>query len=199
MENVKTYYIYHIKGKKIGCTDNLERRISEYPKNTQYEILESHDDIFIASDREILLQKTYGYPVDKIPYWKTIEFVNKAYTKKQRPIKKVKTPMSNDEWLMVMKEVHHRMKEKGIGFYNPDVPLKAGLVVKEKYSIPIIAYEYPSMKLVGEFTSAKDCGKKLGLSNIGNIRNVLKGRNHSSKGYTFRYKHYTQCYIVKYY
>jgi membrane protease subunit (stomatin/prohibitin family) len=52
----KTYYIYHIPGVKIGCTYNIKQRIMNY-KHPNYEILETHIDIFIASDREQELQK----------------------------------------------------------------------------------------------------------------------------------------------
>jgi len=45
------YYIYHIPGKKIGCTDNLERRASQYKSQT-VELLETHDCIYKASDRK---------------------------------------------------------------------------------------------------------------------------------------------------
>jgi hypothetical protein len=44
------------------------------------------------------------------------------------------------------------------------------------------------MKYVNEFTSAKAAGKELGITNIGNIRNILKGRGKSLYGYTFKYK-----------
>lgn len=66
------YYIYHIKGVKIGCTDNVERRM-EQQGFTDYEILEEHFNIFEASKREIYLQKKYGYKVDNIPYYKSVE------------------------------------------------------------------------------------------------------------------------------
>jgi hypothetical protein len=66
------YYIYHIPGVKIGCTDNVERRI-EQQSFTNYEILEEHIDIYKASNRELYLQKQYGYKVDAIPYFKSVE------------------------------------------------------------------------------------------------------------------------------
>jgi hypothetical protein len=66
------YYIYHVEGIKIGCTDNHEHRTKEQGF-INYEILEEHIDVYIASDREIALQKQYGLQVDKIPYWKTIK------------------------------------------------------------------------------------------------------------------------------
>ena len=42
------YYIYHIKGIKIGCTKHLSRRMREQGFD-EYEVLETHNDIDIAS------------------------------------------------------------------------------------------------------------------------------------------------------
>ena len=69
---MKTYYIYHIPGIKIGCTSDLQTRMRDQGF-TDWEILETHTDIYEASNREIELQKDYGLPVDTIPYWKVIE------------------------------------------------------------------------------------------------------------------------------
>jgi hypothetical protein len=54
------YYIYHIPGVKIGCSTNPNRRVSEQGFSN-FEILEKHNDIDIASQREVYLQKQYGY------------------------------------------------------------------------------------------------------------------------------------------
>ena len=62
-----TYYIYHIPGIKIGCTNQLEKRMSDQGF-TEWEILETHDDGWLAGDREQELQKEYGLPVDKSHY-----------------------------------------------------------------------------------------------------------------------------------
>jgi hypothetical protein len=67
----KKYYIYEIPGVKIGCTDNVQRRVQQQ-KCTQYKVLETHTDIYEASKRELELQRKYGYPVDAIPYYKTL-------------------------------------------------------------------------------------------------------------------------------
>ena len=64
------YYIYHIEGVKIGCTKNPKNRISQQTKG-EYEILEIYDDKFIASKRELELQKQYGYEVDTCDYVKS--------------------------------------------------------------------------------------------------------------------------------
>jgi sporulation protein YlmC with PRC-barrel domain len=66
------YYIYHIPGKKIGCTDNLDRRATEY-KLGALEVLETHDCIYKASDRERELQAKYNYKVDSNPYWWVVQ------------------------------------------------------------------------------------------------------------------------------
>ncbi len=66
----KIYYLYHIPGKKIGVTCNLNNRVTKQQgyKATEYEILEKSDDIDYISDREIELQKQYGYKVDITKY-----------------------------------------------------------------------------------------------------------------------------------
>ena len=60
------YYLYHIPGKKIGVTRDLNTRVTlmQGYKENEYEVLEQSDDISYISDREIELQKSYGYKVD---------------------------------------------------------------------------------------------------------------------------------------
>ena len=65
-----TYYLYHIPGKKVGVTTNLEERVHKqqgyYPG--EYEIIETSKDIDFISAGEIIMQKCYGYKVDEVPY-----------------------------------------------------------------------------------------------------------------------------------
>ena len=61
------YYIYHIEGVKIGCSNNPKRRVKEQGYST-YSILEQHSDETIASIRERELQNEYGYRVDDCDY-----------------------------------------------------------------------------------------------------------------------------------
>ena len=64
------YYLYHIPGKKIGVTRNLSTRVTlmQGYKENEYEVLEQSEDIDYISDREIELQKSYGYKVDLKKY-----------------------------------------------------------------------------------------------------------------------------------
>ena len=75
------YYLYHIPGKKIGVTRNLNTRVTlmQGYKENEYEVLEQSDDINYISDREIELQKSYGYKVDRTKY-KNLN--KKSYTMK---------------------------------------------------------------------------------------------------------------------
>ena len=75
------YYLYHIPGKKIGVTRNLNHRVTlmQGYKETEYEVLEQSEDINYISDREIELQKSYGYKVDRTKY-KNLN--KKSYTMK---------------------------------------------------------------------------------------------------------------------
>ena len=64
------YYIYHIPGKKIGVTRDLNDRVTQQQGYAldEYEVLESSDDIDYISEREIELQQSYGYKIDRIEY-----------------------------------------------------------------------------------------------------------------------------------
>ena len=73
------YYIYHIPGKKIGVTANLNKRVTKQQgyKFGEYEVLEASNDISYISNREIELQKLYEYKVDPQTYESLIKFNNK--------------------------------------------------------------------------------------------------------------------------
>ena len=64
------YYLYHIPGKKIGVTRNLNKRVTlmQGYKEGEYEVLEQSEDIDYVSNREIELQQSYGYKKDRTLY-----------------------------------------------------------------------------------------------------------------------------------
>ena len=64
------YCIYHIPGKKVGVTNNVEDRVERQQgyEPHEYEIIEMSDDISYISDREVFWQKAFGYKVDRQLY-----------------------------------------------------------------------------------------------------------------------------------
>ena len=74
---MKKYYIYHIPNVKIGCTTQPDIRVKQQGYD-HYEILEIHTDIDIVSNREIELQKQYGYRVELTPYKQSYEWATKG-------------------------------------------------------------------------------------------------------------------------
>lgn len=80
------YYLYHIKGVKIGCSTEPAKRVKRQGY-TEYDILETHTDIDVASVREKELQKEYGYKVDNTDYKqsKTISTIGGISVHKKHP------------------------------------------------------------------------------------------------------------------
>ena len=64
------YYLYEIPGKKIGVTCDIYNRVTVQQgyEDHEYKILEMSEDIDYISNREIELQKQYGYKVDRKLY-----------------------------------------------------------------------------------------------------------------------------------
>jgi len=73
------YSIYHIPGKKIGVTRNLNKRVTVQQGYApdEYEVLLTSDDINYVSAMELELQKSYGYKVDRQSYKNLINKNNK--------------------------------------------------------------------------------------------------------------------------
>jgi NTP pyrophosphatase (non-canonical NTP hydrolase) len=80
---VKTgkYKVYHIPGRKIGCTKNIKKRVEEEQgyKPGEYEILFETDNIKEAAKAERTLQQDLGYKVDIKPY-------DKLFNKKMKKV-----------------------------------------------------------------------------------------------------------------
>ena len=62
------YKIIHLIGIKIECVTDVIKYLDEYG-HPHYEILEEHSNIYIASRREIELQKEHGYIHAKKPFF----------------------------------------------------------------------------------------------------------------------------------
>ena len=67
-----TYYLYHIPGKKVGVTRDLEKRVIKQQGYDyhEFEVLLESEDIDFISNMEIAYQLKHGYRVDETPYSK---------------------------------------------------------------------------------------------------------------------------------
>jgi len=103
------YYLYHIPGKKIGVTCNLNRRVTltQGYSPDEYEVLDQSDDIDYISEKEIELQKSYGYKVDRKKYNELVKLnkmninVTEQTTTFPYPVKKLKGNLMDNigfEW-----------------------------------------------------------------------------------------------------
>lgn len=189
------YSIYHIKGVKIGCTDNVERRI-EQQGFTEYEILETHTDIFEASKREKQLQKEYGYKVDKIPYYISVERWGAnagriGGKKAQSTLKKYKLGVySKDktkrlEWSSLgWKAIREKYDDK----WFSERGKKGGGNIQSKLvcSKPILQYDKSNNFLL-KYDSIKDAHRKTGIL-AESISNCLRGKSKTSGGFIWKYQ-----------
>ena len=62
------YYIYHIPGTKYGMTQHYPQRCIDQGY-TNYELIETHDDIMVGSEREKELNIASGYPWNDGQYY----------------------------------------------------------------------------------------------------------------------------------
>ena len=74
------YYVYYIKGVKIGCTNNLKKRVETEQGYKEYSVLFESEDIKKASNAEIYFQEKLGYRVDTSSYEELINNNNKTKT-----------------------------------------------------------------------------------------------------------------------
>lgn len=180
------YYIYHIEGVKIGCTMNptIRPKKQGYPN---YSILEKHTDVYIVSDREIELQKQYGYKVDTIPYWRTLLIA----TKKGR----LKGGQKGGEWSIQsghMKKIQS-LGGKAISKINKENGHEIKWRTKgvESNSI-VVEQKDKNGNIVNEFISAREADRQTGI-NQSSIIKCCKGKAKSAGGYTFNYKSIIVC------
>jgi NTP pyrophosphatase (non-canonical NTP hydrolase) len=162
------YYIYHIFGKKIGVTRNLNKRITAEQGYLpgEYEVLETSDDISYVSSREAELQLIYGYKIDRDSYKDLM--INKTQKKKKTmelnvteqtttfpcPVNKLKGNLMDNLGLKI---------RTSFGTYILDKELAAWIVENAKTSMFNISRCYVYNKAMSEF--AKKQPGAIDLSN----------------------------------
>ena len=169
MQN-KIYYIYHIPGVKIGCTDNVKKRMKQQ-NFTEWEILEEWDCEYKASDRELELQKEYGYTLDRIPYWRTLNL--------PKDINHLKSIAS----------IGGKKGGKIGGKVTGQIHIKSGHLAKirkERQKV-VLMYDKVTNLFIKEFESAVEASKEIN-GDASTIHKVCKSKVKSHKGFIFKYK-----------
>jgi len=170
MGDQKTYTVYEVIGRKIGCTDDFERRLKEIIKRYDVSleeviILEKHTDIYLASEREQELQRSNGYKVDKDPYWFVTQVQFPKTKTKEAQKKRVKsTGCFREKQINRAKLIDvFKVKLKRIGSYTQ--------IVHTQY--------YKTINGVNE------TARQLGFNHCIGVSRVLNNKAKSYKGYTF--------------
>jgi hypothetical protein len=208
---MKTYYIYHITGIKIGCSTRPKYRVKQQ-LYSNFEILEQYTDIYIASDRELELQKKYGYKVDNLPYWKSYKQSINRRNKLTKEIKTAaskkggsiggKTAFKNKSGLFAMSAEKTKQvkiaggkassivnKINGVGIYgiSKEQRIKNGIEGNKKRAKGVLVFNKVTNEFISEYQSIREAGRKLNIP-FQNISAVLKGKIKQCKAYTFKQK-----------
>tara|TARA_R110000803_G_C11863757_1_gene307515 strand:+ start:124 stop:741 length:618 start_codon:yes stop_codon:yes gene_type:complete len=190
----KTFYIYLVPGVKIGCTDNVQRRVVKSQGFTEYTILEEHSDIYEASAREIKLQKQCGYPVDKIPYYKSFfrfgSEAGKKGAKASQPIilKKYGKEHFSKMGKLGQKKSHAIVMEKYGKEHFRMMRSKNDAHLKSAEVCSVIVHQYTKdNKFIKTYKSISAAAREYNASQSA-ISNCLRGKCKTSCGYIWKYE-----------
>ena len=190
------YYIYHIPGVKIGCTKNLKHRIKSQGF-IEYEILEEHYDINLASDRERQLQRKYGYQVDSGTnvYSNTFSNMGKKggakNSDKQRKWRNEFTIQATEKaientksgkWAELQKKGREISTKKRVESGIWETYRNMGTQASKK---AILVFD-KNNNFIKEYESITQTSIDLGMP-LSTVANAVKGRRPSRK-YNFKYK-----------
>ena len=184
------YYIYHIPGKKIGVTRNLNNRVTliQGYKEGEYEVLDQSEDINYISDKEIELQQSYGYKIDRKKYNELVKLnkfkmninVTEQTTTFPYPVKKLKGHLMENigmEWetdhgLFVLNIDSIRWIERNVktSMYNNNRCYVYNKAFAEWFKKPELfgEYSYCEKKPLKMFQNIRDWAEERGLYDEGN-------------------------------
>ena len=185
------YYLYHIPGKKIGVTCNLNRRVTltQGYGPDEYEVLDQSDDINYISEKEIELQKSYGYKVDRKKYNELVKLnkmninVTEQTTTFPYPIKKLKGNLMDNigfEWksdhgdfVLNLDSIRWIMKNVKTSMYNDNRCYVYNKAFAEWFKTPELwsedqLDEKPNITDSDMFGKIRDWAEQRGLYSKGN-------------------------------
>jgi hypothetical protein len=183
------YKIYHVPGIKIGCSTQPKIRVKQQGYSN-FEVLEEHEDIYVATDRERELQKEYGYRVDECPYYKSYA-IRRANWRREGSVRggTISGQISVKSGNMLRAQKKSVEARKGT-FHSEETKAKMrvaklGKTVNNSRSFPFSAYDKKTLGFIGTYRTGKEAADKLNISQS-NICSVLNGKLLSTGGYFFK-------------
>jgi NTP pyrophosphatase (non-canonical NTP hydrolase) len=188
------YFIYHIPGKKIGVTSNLNTRVTltQGYGPDEYEVLDQSEDIDYISEKEIELQKLYGYKIDRKKYNQLVNQnklkmkinVTEQTTTFPYPVKKLKGNLMDAigmEWetdhglfVLNLDSIRWIMDNVKVSMYNDNRSYVYNKALAEWFKKPELWYdntEFPELekqKPEVNFDLIRDWAEQRGLYDGGN-------------------------------
>ena len=185
------YYLYHIPGKKIGVTCNLNKRvtITQGYNPDEYEVLDQSDDIDYISEKEIELQQSYGYKVDRKKYNELVKLnkmninVTEQTTTFPYPVKKLKGNLMDNigfkwksehgDFVLNLDSIRWIMKNVKTSMYNDNRCYVYNKAFAEWFKTPELwsedqLDEKPNITDSDMFSKIRDWAEQRGLYSKGN-------------------------------
>ena len=185
------YYLYHIPGKKIGVTCNLNRRVTltQGYGPDEYEVLDQSDDIDYISEKEIELQQSYGYKVDRKKYNELVKLnkmninVTEQTTTFPYPVKKLKGNLMDNigfkwksehgDFVINLDSIRWIMKNVKTSMYNDNRCYVYNKAFAEWFKTPELwsedqLDEKPNITDSDMFSKIRDWAEQRGLYSKGN-------------------------------
>jgi NTP pyrophosphatase (non-canonical NTP hydrolase) len=185
------YYLYHIPGKKIGVTCNLNKRVTltQGYGPDEYEVLDQSDDIDYISEKEIELQKSYGYKIDRKKYNELVKLnkmninVTEQTTTFPYPIKKLKGNLMDNigfkwksehgDFVLNLDSIRWIMKNVKTSMYNDNRCYVYNKAFAEWFKTPELwsedqLDEKPNITDSDMFSKIRDWAEQRGLYSKGN-------------------------------
>ena len=186
------YYLYHIPGKKIGVTCNLNKRVTltQGYGPDEYEVLDQSDDIDYISEKEIELQQSYGYKIDRKKYNELIKSnkkmninVTEQTTTFPYPIKKLKGNLMDNmgmkwksehgDFVLNLDSIRWIMKNVKTSMYNNNRCYVYNKAFAEWFKTPELwsedqLDEKPNITDSDMFSKIRDWAEQRGLYSKGN-------------------------------
>ena len=171
------FYLYHIKGKKWGCTEDLEFRL----KQQKFTIEDCANIITVgnltkADQMEYDLNIEYSYKLQGIRYKQSIANNKLAKTPQAKANKKA-SQLSSEVWKRAIEEWRIKGRKK---CYTEAANKKKA----RSLSKPILQFDMQG-NLLKEWPSIKEAKKYLGKGDI--IAHLTRCTSHAG-GYLWKYK-----------